>query len=475
MKRNLHSIILLLLVICSTPFLSVAQFTSQNISLLSTFDDLTVAPEPYYGIRYNGVWGWADGNGKEYAIIGATNGVYIVEVTNPAAPVQRDFVPGCVVGCIWRELKTYNNYLYMVSDDGGPNCLQIADLSYLPDSVHIVHQSNQIITRSHTIFIDGNKLYFGIPRGNAVGGGSEQMAVFSLANPASPVLLRKLSDDYPLIDDIHDMYVRNDTVYASASWGGLHIYKFNANNTFTEINSITSYPSQGYNHSSVLTDNSKTLIFTDEVPTGLPLKAYDITDLQNIVFGSTFSSTPTSTATPHNPFMMNDHYCVVAYYQDGLQIFDVSNPANVVRTGFFDTNPTDGAGLPEPDYSGCWGAYTELPSGNILASDMQNGLFVLDASNALGIPPHGIPKNEVAIYPNPVYNNLELDINLLRDENLSIEIFDVTGKNVFSKQEHLLPGKSVLNLNIENLSTGIYTLKIKGDEFNAVKQVVKVE
>ncbi|HEY6437115.1 MAG TPA: hypothetical protein VIY47_11045, partial [Ignavibacteriaceae bacterium] len=193
MNKKLLSIFLFLIPCFAAPQFAQAQYSSQNISLLSNFDDVTVPAEPGYGIRYNGIWGWADGAGKEYACIGASNGVYIVEVTNPATPMQRDFIPGCVVNCIWRELKTYNNYLYMVSDDFGPNCLQIADLSYLPDSVHIVHQSDQILTQSHTIFIDGNKLYCGAPTGNAVGGATEQMAVFSLANPASPLLLRKLS------------------------------------------------------------------------------------------------------------------------------------------------------------------------------------------------------------------------------------------------------------------------------------------
>ena len=474
MKRKLHSATLLILIIACLPLLSYSQFPSQNITMLSQFDDITVMPEPVYSIRYNGVWGWHDGNGKEYAIIGATNGVYIVEVTNPAAPVQRDFVPGCVTGCIWRELKTYNNYLYMVSDDGGPNCLQIADLSYLPDSVHIVHQSSQILTRSHTIFVDGNKLYCGIPTGNAVGG-TEQMAVFSLANPANPVLLRKLSDDYPSIDYIHDMYVRNDTVYASASFDGLHIYTFNANNTFTEINSITTYPFSGYNHSSALTDDSQTLIFCDEVPTGLPLKAYDISNILNPVFKSTFTSTASTTATPHNPFMMNDHYCVVAYYQDGIQIFDVSNPASVVRTGFFDTNPNNCPACPNPSYSGCWGAYTELPSGNILASDMQNGLFILNANAALGVSNPTVTTNSINVFPNPAHDLLHINLSLTREENLQLEIFDLMGKMVFSKQEQVLAGSHTLDCNIENLSKGIYVLKVNGSAINVTKPFAKLD
>lgn len=464
---------LIALFIVLTKATSWAQFASQNITMLSKFDDTTVPSEPTFGIRYNGIWGWADGAGQEYACIGATNGVYIVDVTLPNAPVQRDFIPGCVTNCIWRELKTYQNYLYMVSDDGGPNCFQIADLSYLPDSVHIVYKSDSIFRRSHTIFIDGNKLYCGYVTGG-VFGGSTSMAVFSLADPTMPLLLRKLSDDDPAIGLVHDMYVRNDTVYASAAFDGLQIYHFDSISIqFTKLASITNYPFSGYNHSSALTSDSHTLIFTDEVNAGLPLKAYNIADLQNMTLGSTFRSTPNSTATPHNPFMVNDYDLVVAYYQDGLQLFDVSNPANVVRTGFFDTSPNDGVGLPNPNYSGCWGAYVDLPSGLILASDMQNGLFVLDASAILATPSITTEPNSISVFPNPANDILNIKLKT-KSSDLTVQIFTVTGTIVSNNYQHANATQSNLKINLQGLTNGIYVVKVIGNDFSVVQKFTKI-
>ena len=471
MKINLRFIAVLLVV----SFTKVnAQFPSQNITMLSNFDLPSVPSEPTFGIRYNGIWGWHDGAGNEYGFIGATNGVFIVDVTNPTTPVQRDFVPGCVTGCIWRELKTYQNYLYMVSDDGGPNCLQIADLSYLPDSVHIVYQSDSIFRRSHTIFIDGDKLYCGYVTGG-VFGGSTSMAVFSLANPALPLLLRNLLDDDPSIGQVHDMYVRNDTVYASAAYDGLQIYRFDTIiNQFTKLASLTNYPFSGYNHSSVLTSNSNTLIFADEVNPGLPLKAYDITDLQNMTLGSTFRSTPTSTATPHNPFMANDHDLVVAYYQDGIQLFDAGNPANIVRTGFFDTSPNNGAGLPNPNYSGCWGAYVDLPSGLILASDMQNGMFVLDAGSILATPYITSENNIVAVYPNPAADILKLNLNT-NTNDLVIAIYNLSGVLLSTKKVTADIGNTTtVSMDVKELTDGVYVVKITGNNYSAIQKFTKL-
>ena len=73
---------------------SAQTYDAQNISLHANWNDSTIVAEPFYGIRYNGIWGWADGLGREYALIGATNGVHVVDVTNSTNPVRVDFVPG---------------------------------------------------------------------------------------------------------------------------------------------------------------------------------------------------------------------------------------------------------------------------------------------------------------------------------------------------------------------------------------------
>src|ERR1051325_3177142 len=454
-----------------------AQYPSQNITMLDQWDSTQIPQETTYHIRYNGIWGWHNPvDNREYAIIGSTEGTHFVDVTNPTNVVQRDVVPGRRAQCIWREYKTYQNYCYMVSDDQLPNSMQIIDMGYLPDSVHVVYDDNAIISRSHTLFIDGNKLYFGIPKGNGVGGTSE-LAVFSLANPELPSFLRKIEqDNIPGLDNSHDMFVRNDTVYASMSYTGLFMFKYNSNNTFSLIGSLTSYPNQGYNHSSALTQDGKLLIFCDEVPTGLPIKALDVQNFSNLTILSQFRSTTNSTATPHNPFIRaNDNSRLIqAYYQDGVQIFDISNPSNVVRTGYFDTNPTDCPSCPNPSYSGCWGAYVDLPSGIILASDMQNGFFVLDASNAL--TPHH--ENSayvflVSVFPNPSDAQFNISLKMKKADRIHYEVMDLTGRVVLSGEQQVNAGTGLIALDAASLAGGIYMLKVSARDFTHSQKLVK--
>ncbi|MBL0046655.1 MAG: choice-of-anchor B family protein [Bacteroidetes bacterium] len=433
-----------------------AQFTSQNINLYARWFDSTVVQEPNYHIKYNSIWGWKNTlQNKEYAILGSTAGTYFIDVSNPSNPVKCDYVAGRRAGCIWREFKTYSHYAYLVSDDPGVNSLQIVDLNYLPDSVHVVYDSNQLFQTSHTVFIDGSKLYCGYNRTLT---SAYSMAVYDLApNPELPVFLRSLSQDDPGINLVHDMFVRNDTVYASCGYQGLYVYKFTGT-AFVSLGSLTNYPFSGYNHSSAMAPGSHKMVFCDEVPAGLPAKVVDVTNPANMVFKSSFESTPNSTSTPHNPFMLGESV-IIAYYQDGLQIFDVSDPMAVTRTGYYDTNPDDCPTCPNPDYSGCWGAYVDLPSGIILASDMQNGLFILDANAALGIKNESLETDLFSVYPNPAKDKLSIHLKQNLPANTTLEVSDMNGKILLS-ETIVSTAKSTQSIPVEMLESGLYVLKV---------------
>ena len=473
MKKNCF---LLLIIAVSISFNLSAQYSSQNIFFVGQWYNPAQTPEPSYGIKYNSVWAWVDtaDSNREYAILGSGLGTHIIDISNPTAPIEIDFVAGRRNGVIWREYKTYGKYLYAISDDTSPNSLQIMDMSYLPDSVKVVYDDNTLFERAHTLFVDGDKLYCGSVT-LAASAGYYPMAVYSLANPELPVFLRSLGTDYPAISFAHDMLVRNDTVYASCGFQGLFIYKYNVgSNTFTEINSMTSYIDQGYNHSSAITPDGKTLVFCDEVPENKTVKILDITDVLNINMADTIKSN--QGATGHNPYMWGTNRAVIAYYQDGLQIFDISNPTNVVKTGFFDTDTLHGLndGFPVGfTYHGAWGAYIDLPSGLFLVGDMQNGLFILDATFALGVKENNISENNISVFPNPANNYFSISLNLTQSEDVLFELFDISGKKIFDKKETIGAGNTTKTVRLEQYDSGMYILKIIGKEINYSQKVIK--
>ena len=78
------------------------------------------------------IGGYVDSTGKEYALVGCQTGLSIVDVTNPATPIQKILIPG--TNSFWREVKVWGKYAY-VTTEGGSNGLQIINLGKLPGTI----------------------------------------------------------------------------------------------------------------------------------------------------------------------------------------------------------------------------------------------------------------------------------------------------------------------------------------------------
>lgn len=467
----MQKLLLLICLVILTGKFNAQTYPSLNINLLAHINpekDNTGTD----GRKYSGCWGWAQTNkGREYAIVGTSSQTYFIDVTNPSNPVIADSVKAKHAGCTWRELKTYQNYCYIVSDDAPPNTFQIVDMQYLPDSVHVIHNGTTYFERSHTIFIDNDKMYCGSVT-DAAGAGYSTMRVYSLATPTAPVLIRKLEQDISntIIDVVHDMYVRNDTVYASCGYKGFHILKLTASNTFSLMQSYTSYPYSGYNHSSWQTDDRKTMVFADEVGAHLPAKVIDVSNFNNITLVDTIRSSYTATA--HNPYIVGNRWCWLSSYQDGLYLYDISNPANTTIYGYFDTQPQTGT----TNYSGNWGAYPYLPSKIIIACDMQNGIFILEGDNtytgSVGIKDQSTQSSMFSVYPNPAKDEIHFLIANQAHKNIECTITDVLGKIIYNETLNINDVFYKTTIHYNDLKNGCYFITLKGNNINETKKIL---
>jgi hypothetical protein len=181
------------------------------------------------------------------------------------------------------------------------------------------------------------------------------------------------------------------------------------------VSSITPpYPFNGYNHSGWTDPSGKYLTFVDEVPKGLPIKLYDISDIRNPEYLVHFDHG--TKATPHNIYW-KDYLLYVSYYQDGVVVFDMRNPLfpKVIARydTFLDTLPEAEQG----DLRGCWGVYPYLPSGKIIASDRSYGIYVLEL-DTMSTDPTGqsdvLPEQAVTLYPNPFSRQLYVQVSNIK-------------------------------------------------------------
>ena len=326
-------------------------FLNDNVNLLYHWSDSTL-PINGLGGSYTDVYGVVI-NGGEYAVIGSTMGTHIIDVTDPTQCYEAAFVPGAQqYNVTHRDYFSMDNYLYGVCDQG-TSTLQIIDLTNLPNSVSLVYNSDSLISTSHNMFIDtlNRKLY------------STNGDVLDISNPTQPTFLFNMGFS------CHDLYVENDTGYFNCGGNGLQIYEMTTNSP-QYVGSLTSYPDQGGNHSGWKKDNIYTLADENH---GYSLKVIDVSDLNNIQVIALFNSDVDPSSIPHN-LIIRDNFVYVSYYHDGLQIFDISNPNNPIKAGYYDTYLPDN----HNGFAGNWGVDPLLPSGIILASDVQSGLFVLE-------------------------------------------------------------------------------------------------
>jgi len=220
---------------------------------------------------------------------------------------------------------------------------------------------------------------------------------YDLADPLNPELIASPTSGYIhyatslIIDD-------NRTQQCAAGHNPCEVFvDFNENSVdlwdMTDANSpfrisSTPYAGSAYTHSGWFSADKNYIYIQDELDErnnrlNTTLRVLDISNLSSPSIINTYTG-PTQ-AADHNGFTKADKY-YMSNYRRGLTVFDLSNPANPTEFGYFDTLPAPAQN--SANFDGAWGTYPYLPSGNILVSDINNGLFILkESSNPSDTPP----------------------------------------------------------------------------------------
>lgn len=430
------------------------------MELLSTYDDNTIPDNGNNQWAYNDIWGYAK-DGREYAIVGSAAYIHFFDVTIPTIPFLLDEFPGGDT-TIWRDIKTYGNYAYAVSDNTEEG-LMIFDLSNLPFSISLVNQTNAFFDRAHNIYIDETNGRLYVTGSNTLNNG---LIVLDIgANPTNPDMI----GNEQILDYVHDVYVKDNIAYCShGDLATFAVYDYtDAAVPILKASIVTN----GYNHSSWVSEDGTYAIFAEEVPRGLPLGIADLTNVDNgFMEIKSYFQFPLITDddhfnTPHNPFIIGN-YAIVSYYEDGVQVIDLTDPSNPVLAGYYDTFPNNNN---YQGYFGCWGVYPFLPSGNIIASDRKYGLHVLRFNGSLTSVGDNFSASDIAIFPNPSSDGkFNILNNKIEGKKNLLEVIDVSGKIVH--QQFLTDTSEQINLS--DLPNGFYFGKFKIGEKELVKKLV---
>lgn len=384
----------LILLFVILPIVIVGQHL--NVSLISN-----VNYQELHGTLLNDVWAYVDEQGNEYALVGTRNGVSIVDLSNPSEPEEVFWVEG--QESVWRDLHVFGNFAYVTTEaeDG----LLIIDLSPLPNgevtsTLNFFGNPVNPWSTAHNLWIDehGYCYIFGANSGN---GGVIIYDIFT--NPQEPQQVGVFDEWY-----VHDGFVRGDTMYLAHIFDGIISIVDISDKSNPVLWGTQSTPSS-FAHNIWPSDDGKLAFTTDEVSGGF-LTSFDVENPTNITELGRVRSSPGLGVIPHNTHFFND-YIVTSYYADGVTIHDVSDPEDMIKVGQYDTYPGTSS-----NFIGCWGAYPYLPSGILLASDIENGLFVLQPEYVKAARMQGIITDEVT---NELLQGVSVEIPLDNEQRSS--------------------------------------------------------
>lgn len=294
-------------------------------------------------------------DGREFAVVGLFyQSAAFVDITDPENPIELGRIDGSTN--TWRDLKYWNRHVYIGTEaNDGIKVVSVDD----PDNPVLVHTINDF-GNSHNIHIDADGFLY------VVGTADHDIWIYDLINPTSPDSVGSWEGEY-----LHDIEVFNNKIYgAGITTGNFYIIDVsNKTNPTTILDHNTGVI--GGTHDCAVTEDEQILITADETSGG-HIKLWDISDYNNINLISEYEIE--STHSMHNVYIRpGTNLAIMSYYVDGTRVLDISDPLNPVEVGYFDT--TDLTGL----YDGHWGTYAYLPSGHIISSDRQNGLFVFSS------------------------------------------------------------------------------------------------
>jgi len=360
----------------------------------SNIDLLAFVPvSQFQATTTNSLWGWTDpDSGTEYALIGANNGIAFYDLSTPAQPRYLGKLPTSAGSSIWRDVRVYQNHAFVVSDANPGHGLQVFDLTRLRTVT-----SPQTFTEdghysgfgsSHTISINETTGYASVAGADIVCPGDSDhggLQILDIHNPTSPTFAGCINDAGYTHESQCYVYSGPDSEHAgrdlcfdsNGSSGRIAIVDVTDKANPVTLSS-TPYNGSAYTHQSWLTEDQHYLLLDDELDeedTGNNARTYifDVSDLDAPVLVG-FHEHPL-TVIDHNLYV-HGNYVYQSDYEAGVRILRIDDLAatDMTEVAYFDTYPASNNAA----FNGTWNNFRFPGSGNIIATGIDEGFFVLE-------------------------------------------------------------------------------------------------
>jgi choice-of-anchor B domain-containing protein len=347
------------------------------------------------GENTNDIWGWVSPvTGREYALVGCSNGTAFLDISSPASPIYIGFLPTHTDENLWRDLESDERYCY-IGSEAPDHGLQIFDLYQLDlvsngpvefeETAHFdAFGSSHTITLdpiNHFVYCNGSRDL----EGEFVYEGG--LYIVDVSDPLNPTLAGGFAEDGYTHDSFLWNYDGPDADYQGkqmviACNGGSLTFVDCTDKLDCQMISTLVYPDLGYVHQGWITKDKKHFLLDDELdevalgndllPYGTRTHIFNIEDLDNVVYMGFYEND--NLAIDHNLYV-KDQFVYQSNYRSGVRIVDAVKVSQGIlkEVGYFDLFPQND----NAQFSGTWSNYPYLPSGLNIATSMYEGFFIL--------------------------------------------------------------------------------------------------
>lgn len=417
------------------------------------------------GSGANDIWGWTDPlDGKEYALVGLTNGTSFVDITNPETPLYLGRLPTHTSNSTWRDIKVYNNYAFVVSEASGHG-MQVFDLTRLRDVITppVTFTEDAFygnFGNAHNIAIDEDTGFAYAVGSNTCSGG---LHMINIQNPLSPTNAGCFSADGYTHDTQCVLFQGPDANYQG------HEICFSSNEDTLTVTDVTNkanpvmlsripYAGSAYAHQGWLTEDHAFFMLGDELDEqsfghNTRTRIWTLTDLTNpTIIGVEDGPNP---SIDHNLYTHNG-YVFMSNYTSGLQIYDLSDVANgnITLEAFFDSYPSNN----NANFNGSWSNYPYFASGTVVHTGIGEGLFITRPALAPTFSIEAAETDLTVCTPGTADTLLTLteQNGYTNTVTLSAENLPVGSSAAFAPDMVAVPGTSTMTVTLSTTSTGTY-------------------
>ena len=443
----------------------------------------------------NDIWGWTDAlTYKEYALVGLRLGTSFVDVTDPVNPIVLGVLPTQTNSSTWRDIKVYKDHAFVVADNAGNHGVQIFDLTQLRGvtdfTVFETTYHYDKVGSVHNIAINEDT---GFAYAVGIGSASESQYVcgahiININDPSDPIFAGCLSDNTTGRDN--DGYVHDGqfVIYKGpdSDYNGKEI-AFTANETALGIADVTDKSNLkiiskfdqidfGYVHQGWLSEDHRYFFVNDELNEyyGIDQEQttviFDVSDLDSPEIIKIYKSGLNT--IDHNNYVVGN-LLYQSNYSTGLRVLNINDVTNPLEVAYFDTYRAGDIA----SFVGSWSNYPYFESGTILVSSIEEGFYIVKASEggSLSIDEEVLIPDQFDLnqnYPNPFNPSTQIQYHLPIAGNVSLKVYNMLGETVVELDNGFKnSGSHTLTFNGAMFPSGIYFYQLRYGDIVKTKKM----